>query len=259
MSSETTALVGHTGFVGGSLLRQRPFADLYNSANVEALAGRSYDLIACAGAPGLKWKANQQPEQDLASIRRLMDAMARVEARRVVLISTVDVFPMPVGVDEDAPIDRNQEAAYGRHRLLLEDFLAERFQTLVVRLPGLFGEGLKKNMIFDLLHDHRVEQIVPNAVYQFFDLDRLWSTIETALASGLRLVHFATEPVSARDVAREVFGVGLAAAERPDAARYDMHTKHARLFGSAGPYLHDRAAILEAMRRFVRAERRERP
>jgi hypothetical protein len=66
-----SALVGHTGFVGGTLLRQRSFDDLYNSRNVEALAGKTYDLVACAAAPGVKWKANQEPEQDLASIRRL--------------------------------------------------------------------------------------------------------------------------------------------------------------------------------------------
>lgn len=254
MAAEASALLGATGFVGGSLLRQRPFTDLYRSTDIESLAGRSYDLIACAAAPGLKWKANQQPAEDLASIRRLMAALEKVKAREVVLISTVDVYPRPVGVDEETPIDRDQESAYGRHRLLLEDFVAARFDARIVRLPGLFGAGLKKNMVFDLLHGNRVDQIVPNAVYQFFDLDRVWSAIEVARAHALRIVNFATEPISARDVAREVFGVGLEGAERSDAPRYDMRTRHARLFGGAGPYLRERAEVVDAMRRFVRAQ-----
>ena len=50
-----SALLGHTGFVGGTLLRQHRFDDLYNSSNIEQLAGKSYDLVACAAAPGVKW------------------------------------------------------------------------------------------------------------------------------------------------------------------------------------------------------------
>jgi len=254
-----SALVGHTGFVGGTLLRQRPFDDLYNSRNVEALAGKTYDLVACAAAPGVKWKANQEPEQDLASIRRLTRAFESVKARQVVLISTVDVYPHPIAVDEETPIDRAAGSAYGRHRLLLEDFLSARFETLVVRLPGLFGDGLKKNIVYDLLNGNRVDQIVPNAIYQFFDLATLWDRIAAALGFRLRLVNFATEPTSARDVAREAFGVALSAAERPDAPRYDLRTRHARLFGAANGYLEERASVLAAMRRFVEAQGHVRP
>jgi hypothetical protein len=129
----------------------------------------------------------------------------------------------------------------------------------VVRLPGLFGDGLKKNIVYDLLHGNRVDQIVPNAVYQFFDLATLWDRIAAALGGRLRLVNFATEPTSARDVAREAFGVALSAAERPDAPRYDLRTRHARLFGAADGYLQERASVLAAMRRFVEAQGWVRP
>jgi hypothetical protein len=39
----TRALTGHTGFVGGNLLRQDLHGDLYHSSNVAALAGRSFE------------------------------------------------------------------------------------------------------------------------------------------------------------------------------------------------------------------------
>ncbi|MFQ5504898.1 MAG: pyridine nucleotide transhydrogenase, partial [Planctomycetota bacterium] len=87
------ALIGHTGFVGQNLQRQGSFDGLYNSGNIESIADRSYDLLVCAGAPGVKWKANQEPEVDLASIQRLIRSLERVAARKLVLISTVDVYP----------------------------------------------------------------------------------------------------------------------------------------------------------------------
>src|SRR5262245_360131 len=156
------ALIGSTGFVGGNLLRQAHFDGLYHSRNVADLRGRAYDTVVCAGARAEKWKANQDPDADRRGLQSLFDAIDAVTASRFVLISTVDVYPSPVGVDEDSPIDPAAASAYGRHRYELEEFVRARFREhLVVRLPGLFGPGLKKNVIFDLLHDNQVEKIHP--------------------------------------------------------------------------------------------------
>ena len=57
------ALIGYTGFVGGNLHLQTPFDDVYNSKNIDSLRGKSYELVVCAGAPGVKWKANKEPEK----------------------------------------------------------------------------------------------------------------------------------------------------------------------------------------------------
>ena len=108
-----TALIGYTGFVGSNLLRQMSFKDLYHSKNIEELGGKSYDLLVCAGAPAEKWKANQDPGKDLENIRRLMDCLGRAKARKIILISTVDVYPVPCGVDEDSRIDPVLANAYG--------------------------------------------------------------------------------------------------------------------------------------------------
>src|SRR5262245_29185877 len=85
------ALIGYTGFVGGNLLKQAPFEGRFNSKNVEAIAGQTYDLVVCAGAPPEKWKANRNPEADGKAIGRLTAALEQVNAAQVVLISTVDV------------------------------------------------------------------------------------------------------------------------------------------------------------------------
>src|SRR5262245_39116175 len=104
MPPHRTALIGHTGFVGGNLLRQARFDDLYRSTDIGELAGRSYDTIVCSGAPAEKWKINQAPEADRENLARLRDALAASRAERMILISTVDVFGRPVGVDEGTPV-----------------------------------------------------------------------------------------------------------------------------------------------------------
>ena len=92
-----TCLIGHTGFVGGNLVRQYAFEDCYNSRNIEQIRGRSYDLLVCCGVSAVKWQANQFPAEDRAGIDRLLENLASVTAARSILISTVDVYPSANG------------------------------------------------------------------------------------------------------------------------------------------------------------------
>lgn len=249
------ALIGHTGFVGSNLLNETRFDDAYNSSNIQEIEGRHYRLIVCAGAPGAKWKANRNPERDLESLDRLMKSLGCASADHVVLISTVDVYPVPVDVDEDSLIDEAEGSPYGRHRLLLERFVRDRFSSTIVRLPGLFGAGLKKNVIYDFLNRNNLEAICPESVFQFYPLARLWDDIEIVRGSGLSLVNFATEPVSVRAVAEKAFGFEFENSRAPGPVRYDMRTKHAGVFGRHGSYLCGAEDVLGSLRDYVRGER----
>ena len=254
-SRETAALIGHTGFVGGNLLAQRGFDALYHSTNIEEIAGRSFDLIVCAGAPAEKWKANADPERDLANIERLATAVTRASAKWFVLVSTVDVFGSPVGVDEQSPVSTEELHAYGRDRRLLEERVSARFDTTIVRLPGLYGPGLKKNAIFDFLHDNDVQKIDSRGVFQFYDTTRLWRDVEIAMRNRLHLVHLATEPVSVADVVRAAFGIEFDNRVAASPARYDMRTRHAALFGGDGPYIESSERVLDGIAAYVAHER----
>src|SRR5215472_8616037 len=167
------ALIGASGFVGGNL-PQHLFQDLFRSTNIEEIKGRSYDLVVCAGAPAAKWKANQDPEGDLANLKRLMSCLTEVNAEHFLLISTVDVYHTPAGVNESTPIEPEKTHAYGRHRYYLETFVRDKFSSsTVVRLPGLFGNGLKKNVIYDLIHHNALHLQHAESRFQFYLLDHL--------------------------------------------------------------------------------------
>jgi nucleoside-diphosphate-sugar epimerase len=253
------ALIGYTGFVGGNLRRQHVFAAMYNSSNIETSAGQRFELVVCAGAPAAKWIANQEPEKDAATLQRLMDALDRVTAEHVVLISTVDVYPEPVAVYEDTPIRTQAHHAYGRHRFQLEQHLRSRFPTTILRLPGLFGAGLKKNVVYDFLHGNALEKIPSDGVFQFYSLAHLWSDVLRTRDAAIDLLNVATEPVSVRELAREAFGLTFhndAVHHRP---RYDMRSRHARLLAGREDYLYGRQQVLNEMRAFVEAEGWKRP
>lgn len=250
------ALIGHTGFVGGNLAAQHPFHTWFNSKNIEAIRGHRFELLVVSGMPAAKWIANRDPDGDRAVLDRLWGCLRTVHADTVVVMSTVDVYPTPIDVDEDTPINVAAQQTYGKNRLALERLAAAHFpRVLSVRLPGLFGPGLKKNAVYDLLHDNETHKIPANGVFQFYNLARLWKDVQTALEAGLSLVNFATEPVSVREVAREAFGLDFANDPGVKPARYDMKSRHAAVFGGRGGYLYSREQVLGELKAFVAAEK----
>lgn len=253
----TSALVGYSGFVGGNLRKQRHFDLLVNSSNTEALAGGDYDIVVFSAAKAEKWRINLHPEADLAHISELKRLLDSFRTQKLVLMSTVDVYKTPIGVDESTPVPEPGLHPYGLHRRDLEEYAQGTFDDVtVVRLPGLFGPGIKKNVIFDLLTDNNVEKIHHEGRFQYYDLRDLWAHLELAIAARLPLVNFATEPVTTRDVARAAFDLDFTnEPEGVSSGTYDMRTIHDAVFGGTGGYLYNREVVLEKLANFVQGER----
>jgi dTDP-4-dehydrorhamnose reductase len=254
----SNALIGYTGFVGTTLLKQSSFASLFRSTNIAEIEGQAFDTVVCAGAPAQKWIANRDPEQDAARIQGLIGHLRTIRCKRFILISTVDVFKSPVGVDEDSVVDTSGLHAYGLNRRILEQFVEHHFaEHVIVRLPGLVGPGLRKNVIYDLLNDNDVHKIESRSVFQFYPTANLWYDIDIVVANKLRLVHLTSSPVSVADVARQGFGIALDNRLEAPPATYDMRTRHAMLFGGSGAYQYSARETIQAVRMYAQSEPRK--
>lgn len=259
-TSKAKILVGDTGFVGTTLARQTAFHAGFRSGNIQDIRGVHASTVVCAAAPAQKWIANREPEADLKNIRDLMSHLDTIECERFILISTVDVFKQPQGVYEDTPVDLDNLHPYGRHRRFLETFVETRFQnSLIVRLPGLVGPGLRKNIIFDFLNDNNIQAIDSRSVFQFYPMVNLWSDIQIALNTGLSLVHLTAAPISVADVAEQGFGQTFDHPLAGTSAAYDMRTRYADLFDGTGDYQYNRRESLLAIRAYAQSESQTQP
>lgn len=147
------ALVGYTGFVGSNLYEKGSFDACYNSQNIENAFGTEPDLLVFAGLKAEKYLANSNPEKDLERIGTAALNISKIKPKKMVLISSIDVFKRPVEVDENSPIDTEGMDTYGYNRYLLECKVRDMYpDALIVRLPGLFGNKIKKNFIYDLIN-----------------------------------------------------------------------------------------------------------
>lgn len=245
------ALIGYTGFVGGNLLSQSSFEFLYNSQNLSEIRERDFDLLVCAAPSGVKWRANKYPHEDYSSVKKLMDELSTVTSQRFVLLSTTDVFSEANPLDEDSVIELDKLPPYGRHRRMLEIFVAQQFSATTIRLPALFGKGLRKNSIYDLLHG-RLEFLHPDGTLQYYNLDWVWADVQRAFEHQLKVLNLATEPICIREVAKEVFDIDFNNCLSTPVPHYDMRTKYAALWGMADPYLYSRDTVMSDLKSFVK-------
>ena len=255
-----TGLIGHTGFVGGNLDTPGRFTHRYNSRDFHDMKGQRFDALVCAGVSAAKWVANREPEEDWRRIEALTRVLDTVEASRFTLISTIDVYPDPSsGWDETARLDGLDNHAYGLHRLRLEDWARRRFpHCIIIRLPALFGPGLKKNALFDLMHGNMVDRINPASRFQWYPLTRLWDDMARIDDAGIPLVNLFTEPLAMSDVIDQLFPGAPVGPAAPPAPHYNLRTCHASLFGGRAGYMLDSAAVLEHMTHYVHGARGER-
>lgn len=253
-----SALIGYTGFVGSNLLDAHGFDDLYNSSNIAEISGRDYDLVVSAGNRADSFRINNDGDADLIEIEKLVDTVLSAHIGKLVLISTVCVYPEGGAPDETTPLSPEGLTPYGANRLHQERRFNDAVDTTVIRLPQLYGARLKKGVVYDLANDYRVEHIRPENRFQHYDVRRLWSDIDVALSNDLSSVNIATPPITNARLASEVFGRDISDQtprdpESPFARMYtrNMTTRHADLFGGTDKYIVTEEAELASLQRFV--------
>lgn len=251
----TQALIGYTGFVGSNLLNQQTFDDCYNSSNIGQIDNKGYSRVYCAGVPAAKWIANKDPTQDRENIQCLIAHLKTIIVEKFILISTVDVYPSPINVDESSAIKLDMCQPYGKHRFELENFIRNEFDSIIIRLPGLFGTGLRKNIIYDFLNNNNIEKINPKGMFQFYSLDHLSKDIEKGLQNNLNLLNISSEPTSVQEVAKICLGSELQNDIDAVGVKYDYKSCHAEIFGGNNGYLYNKEQVLSDLTEYVGREK----
>ena len=147
------ALLGNRGLVGRNLRQQHQFLHQFNTSNMPQYYDGSYSTVVCSAAPASMLMASRNPISDGESIDQLIEQLSRLKCRNFVLISTIAVLAGDRDCNNEGVVDFEKQEVYASNRRRLEIYCSERFDTcLVVRLPALFGLGLKKNFIFDILN-----------------------------------------------------------------------------------------------------------
>lgn len=196
------SIFGFSGFVGSNLTTMFEYDNLYNRKNIQESKYKHFDIIHLCCVPAVKWKANKFPEEDEQQLKYLKSIFKTIKANKVVLISTIDVYHKIDGQEnEDHVIEYNNNHTYGKNRFLFEKFILETFKDVhILRLPALFGRGLKKNILYDLLNNNNVHKIDKTSKFQWYNLEWLKDDIEYVIEKNIRICNLFTEPLETSEI-----------------------------------------------------------
>jgi hypothetical protein len=200
-------LVGDTGLIGSTLKEKIQFDFTYNSKNISTFNDFEYKnatlYLSCL--PATKWMVNKNIPSDIININKIINTISNQKFDRVILFSTIDVYTdTPPLSDENSPIHL-KSLSYGTNRYLFE-LLVKEFVTTddlkIFRLPALFSKNIKKNVLYDLIHNNNVDQINRNSAFQWYNLDNLTSDVEDFITkyNNETLFNLFTEPVETNDI-----------------------------------------------------------
>ena len=240
------SIIGSTGLIGKHINNLFPVDKKYNSKNIIDFKSTEHDLVFCCAPSSVKWLANKNPAQDLNSVSRLISNIHGAKIKKIYLFSTIDIYGNILGQNEDSKIDIKQTSAYGRNRYLLETYLCENFDTTTIRLPALFGEGLKKNVIFDLENDNQVEKISLNTTFQWFYLPRLADIVNFTIERDIRVLNVATEPIKTVEIVEKHFPELKNRCLGQYNVRYDFKTN----YNETG-YLYDKETVMNDLEEYL--------
>jgi nucleoside-diphosphate-sugar epimerase len=246
-------VVGASGFIGGHLSSRYRKIRKYGRENISELAADKSDLVVIAAAPATKWLANSDPINDLNNINGLIESLKCIEEKECVLISTIDVFPVNTSFDERDSLPLDHPEPYGANRGHLERQLAKFLPNLhIIRLPGMYGPGLKKNLIFDLMNGKPKPVINSTSKFQFYDVRSLPAHIALCLDNEINVLNLATEPISVFEIYEYCFNIKAPEFAVPR-VEYKMVTRHSyELGGREENYLISKDEVLVGIKRWSR-------
>lgn len=243
-------IIGNTGLVGTTLCESVNFELKFNSTNISDFSNivenGSELYLSCL--PATKWLVNKNVKGDFENMIKILNFIKEKKYTKVVLISTIDVYNNSPLKSNESNLPVIESLNYGSNRYLFEvlcrDFLkTDEFK--IFRLPALFNKHIKKNILFDLINNNKVDQINCNSTFQWYNLDKLWSDINLYSKEYPEetLFNLFTEPIPTSDIVK-MFPQHMDKVQSGPKTTYDYQTKF-------GGYIDKNYSVLEEIKKFV--------
>lgn len=247
-------LIGDSGLIGSTLKESINFDLTFNSKNIsdfsKMVPQKDCELyLSCL--PAEKWKVNLNPKEDVRNLLLIYYKIAIKTYSKVILFSTIDIYnSLENGSDETVfPSMHNPLNNYGSNRYLFERLILDKVPSndiKVFRLPALYSNKIKKNILYDLLNDNNTDKIKVNSSYQWYNLNNLVFDVEKYCEEFPKenIFNMFTEPIHTTRIAGMFSNYVPSTVEA--GAYYDYKTK----FSKSG-YIDTAENVLKDIEKFV--------
>ena len=162
------AIIGSNGFVGKALVRTAKNFNFevtcVTRENFSEHKNKSYDCVINSAMPSKRfWSLNNPIEDIKETVVKTADIFYNWHYDKFVQISSISA-------------ENQLDIPYGSHKRSAEIIVEKDKSALIVRLGALYGNGLTKSALFDLINknhmvNHKHIYVDINSEYNYIDVD----------------------------------------------------------------------------------------
>ena len=202
------AVLGANGFVGSAICvelekKKKKFTKITRD-NYSEFKGKEFGIIINSTMPSKRFWAKQNPELDYdETVLKTKNILSDFKFDKIIQISSIS--------------SRCQlHTVYGKNKKEAEDLVAASNKYLIVRLAPLYGKGLTKGVLIDMLNNTQV-YTDGRTKYSFTDVSWNAKWIVENLNLKNRLVEIgATDSLELRELGKLIGSVSKFAGEVDD-------------------------------------------
>lgn len=209
-SNKKIAIIGHSGFIGSNLKYFYKSKHNFNKKNIKSIDRHNFELVILCAPSSKMWLANKFPKKDKNNIVSIINNLKKIRTKKIVLISTIEVYGSDNNKNEFDPVNKISNSSYGKNRVLLEEFIKNYFyDSLIVRLPIVYGNSFSKNCIYDLKHKNNLNFLNGNDLIQLYNVKNLKKDIDYCLKKKIKLINISSKPFKLKFIAKKFFDINL--------------------------------------------------
>lgn len=241
------AIFGYTGLIGTYLTTMFDFKYFFNSKNIELAKNKNFDILFITCIQSTKWYKNI--ELDKLMFENILNILKTITATKVILFSSIDVYNNLDNSNESTIINYNLNNNFNKNKYLFETEIISLFNNYhIIRLPVIFGNGLKKNIIFDLLND--VKEINFNSTFQFYNLENLKDDINICINNNIKLCNLVSEPINNNELIK-LFNKQYIHNNKIPLINYNIKSQYYKLFNGINGFTISKENILINIQKFI--------
>lgn len=188
-------ILGHTGFVGQTVYKymsKSHHVQGINSKTKSIPTGEFDVVINCAGS-SKKYLAHENPSKDFYINASVFSTVLKLNMKKFIHISSIDA---------GAIVDNN----YTRSKLAMEECVQLYFpDATILRLGGMIGDGLKKNVIYDIINNQNLH-ITFDSICNYISTQEVAKIIEKVIDLNIKKITItvaSSKPITVKEIIKE--------------------------------------------------------
>lgn len=188
----TYSVIG-SGYLANRIKEQLPNVELFGRERIDHIS-ISHETIIVAAPTGNRLCVNANPEKDFNDCQHIINMLVNLKYQNLIYLSTVDVYHARKSINDNLH-DRSPTHGYGANRYYLETQISRLPNSYIARLPSLCHSTIKKNILYDLLHNQWLDSISLQSTIQWYPITNLGNDLTKILNHGLKKVNLTSAPI----------------------------------------------------------------